>query len=335
MENTHDHIKLTSAELSYLWNTYLADSMSVCVFKYFLENIEDHEIKTLVTHALDLSQQHIEIIRGVFSHEEIQVPEGFTERDINLKVKRLFTDVFYLRYLKQMTNGGLATYGRTLQHIYRHDIRAFFSKCLTATIELYNEVTQVLLEKGLNTRPPSIPYPQEIEYVHKQSFLWEGLGRREALTGEEVSQLHFNIQTNHLGSGLATAFSQVADSNKVRDYILRGKDIALKHIKVFSDYLENNALPIPMSFDQEVTDSKQSPFSDKLIMFHFGLMIYSGIGNYGASISASRRSDLIVDYSRLTTEILKFAEDGVNILIANEWLEQPPLAIARKDLAKD
>lgn len=234
-----------------------------------------------------------------------------------------------------MTNGGLVTYGRVLQHIYRQDIRAFFSKCLTSTIELYNEVTQVLLEKGLDTRPPSIPYPQEIEYIHKQSFLLEGFGRREALTGEEVNQLHFNIQTNHLGTALAIAFSQVTESNKVHNYVLRGKEIALKHIKVFSDYLENNSLPIPMSFDHEVTDSKQSPFSDKLMLFHFALMIYSGVGNYGAAISASRRSDLVVDFSRLLTEILKFAEDGINIMIANEWLEQPPLALVRKDLAKD
>jgi len=330
MERNHDHIKLTSAELAYLWNTYLGDSLSVCVFKYFLEHMEDEETKSLATHALDVSQQHIEMIRGVFSDEGIQVPEGFTEKDVNLKAKRLFTDVFYLRYMKHMVNGGLTMQGRILQHIYRHDIRAFYSKCLTSTIELYNEVTQVLLEKGLDTRPPSIPYPQKIEYVHKQSFLLEGLGRRKALTGEEVNQLHFNTQTNHLGAALATAFSQVTDSNKVRSYFLRGKDIALKHVNVFSDYLENNSLPIPMSFDHEVTDSTESPFSNKLMMFHFSMMIYSGITNYGAAISASRRSDLVVDYSRLNAEVLKFAEDGVNMMVANEWLEQPPLAIVRK-----
>ncbi|MBT2756872.1 DUF3231 family protein [Mesobacillus foraminis] len=335
MENNHDHIKLTSAELSYLWNTYLADSMSVCVFKYFLEHIEDNQIKVLVSHALDVSQQHIEMIHGIFSDEDIEVPVGFTEKDVNLKAKRLFSDVFYLKYMKHMSNGGLAIYGRILQHIYRKDIRAFFSKCITSTMELYNEVTQVMLEKGLDTRPPTIPYPQKNEFIHKQSFVLELLGKREALTGEEVNQLHFNIQTNQLGSGLGTAFSQVTSSNKVRNYFLRGKDIALKHIKVFSDYLENNSLPIPMSFDHHVTESIEAPFSDKLMMFHFSLMIYSGITNYGAAIAASRRSDLVVDYSRLTTENLKFAEDGVNIMIENEWMEQPPLAIARKNKAKD
>ncbi len=334
LEMSHNNSKLSSAELSFLWNTYLADSMSICVFTYFLKHIDDKETEQLVTHALDISQQHIEIIRGIFSEEGIQVPVGFTKKDVNLKAGRLFSDVFYLKYLKHMTNGGLATYGRILQHIYRQDIRAFFSKCLTSTIELYNEITSVLMEKGIDTRPPTIPYPNKIEFIHKQSFLLEGLGRRKALTGEEVNQLHFNIQTNHLGAVLATAFAQITTSNKVQKYIVRGKEIALKHIKVFSDYLKNNSLPIPMSFENEVTASTESPFSDKLLMFHYSIMIYSGVGNYGAAIAASRRSDLVVDYSRLTGEILKFAEDGINIMIANEWLEQPPLAIDRESLQK-
>ncbi|MDQ1005129.1 hypothetical protein QFZ28_005707 [Neobacillus niacini] len=51
----------------------------------------------------------------------------------------------------------------------------------------------------------------------------------------------------------------------MRNYILRGKDIALKHINVFSEYLRNNSLPIPMSFDYEVTTSMESPLSDKLV----------------------------------------------------------------------
>ncbi|WP_307311319.1 DUF3231 family protein [Neobacillus driksii] len=104
------------------------------------------------------------------------------------------------------------------------------------------------------------------------------------------------MQTNHLGTSLATAFSQVTDSNKVRNYVLRGKDIPLKNINVFNDYLRNNSHPIPLSFDYEVTNSTEFPFSDKLMMFHFGLRLNSGIGNYGAAISASRKSDLVLIY---------------------------------------
>nr|WP_285847881.1 MULTISPECIES: DUF3231 family protein [unclassified Mesobacillus] len=53
-----------------------------------------------------------------------------------------------------------------------------------------------------------------------------------------------------------------------------------------------------------------------------------------ARIAESQRSDLVVDYSRVNAEVLKYSEDGINIMIANEWLEQPPLSVDRKDLTK-
>ncbi|UOR13652.1 DUF3231 family protein [Halobacillus amylolyticus] len=334
METEHN-IRLTSAEMSYLWTTYQADTMSICMVNHFLQHIDDMEIKRVATHALDISQQHVEIIRQIFTDEAIQIPQAFGDQDVNLKAKRLFSDDFYLQYIKHMSKGGLATFSRALPNIYRQDILSFFSKCMTSTMELNNEVTQLLLEKGIAVRPPYIPSPKGVDFVQKQSFMLEGLGNGRALTGIEISDLYSNIQTNQLGVALATGFSQVVESNKVRKYILRGKDIALKHIKVFSDYLSYNSLPVPTSLAQGITESKESPFSDKLIMYHFSLMMYSGIGNYGVAISESQKSDLAIDYSRLLTETLKYAEDGVNIMIANKWLEKPPTASNRKDLAKD
>jgi hypothetical protein len=233
-----------------------------------------------------------------------------------------------------MSKGGLVTYGRVLQNVYRKDIRSFYSECLMDTLELDTKATMILLEKGLATRPPVIPYPQKLEFVHKQSFILEGLGRREAITGTEVTNLYANVLTNHLGTAITTAFSQVAKSKKVRKYLLRGKDVSLKHIKVLSSYLEMNSLSIPSSFEQEVTDSTEAPFSDKLMLFHFSLMIFAGVGNYGIAISESQRTDLVVDYSRLNMEVLKLSEDGANLMIENEWLEQPPLSANRSDLAK-
>ncbi len=336
MNSHHEKIKLTAAELSYMWTTYLSDSMSICILQYFLKHIEDNEIKSLIERALKVSIEHIEFIDKLFTVEKIKIPEGFTKSDVNLEAKRLFSDTFYLDYLKNMTKGGLVTYGRMLQHSFRQDIRSFLStNCLANTIKLDEESTRLLLEKGVAVRPPYIPYPQKVEFVHKQSFILEGLGRREVLTGTEVTHLYTNILSNYLGSSLATAFSQVAKSNKVRQYFLRGKEISLKHAKVLARYLELSSLPIPMSTEQDVSESREAPFSDKLMMFHFNLMIYTGIANYGVAIAESQRTDLVVDYSRLNAEILKYSEDGANIMIANEWLEQPPLAANRKDLVKD
>lgn len=209
-----------------------------------------------------------------------------------------------------MANGGFVTYGRVLQNIYRHDIRSFFSNCLTSSIELDTEATRLLVAKGLSSRPPSIPYPEKVEFVKKQSFVLEGLGRRKNLTGAEATNLFANIETNYLASSIAVAFSQGAQSKKVHEYFLQGKEIALKHIEVFRSYLDMCSLPVPMSFDQEVTQSTDPPFSEKLMMFHFSLMVYAGIGNFGVAISESQRSDLVADYSRLIGEVLKFLRTG-------------------------
>lgn len=334
MESNHSTIKMTAAELSFLWATYLNDTMSICVLHYFLQNIEDPEIKILVEHALELSQQHVAKIKEMFINENISVPQGFTEQDVNLKSERMFSDIFYLKYIKNMAGGGLGGYSRMLVSIYREDVKTFYSKALTSALELERKATLLALKKGVATRPPYIPYPQKVEFIHKQSFFLEGFGRRASLSGTEISHLHLNIETNQLGASISTGFSQAAKTKKVKNYFLRGKEIAIKHQRVFKDYLEKNSLPAPPGFEQEVTPSIDSPFSEKLMMFHFSLMIYAGIGNYGIAISESQRSDLVVDYSRLNAEVLKYSEDGINIMIANEWLEQPPLSVDRKDLTK-
>ncbi|MBU3573262.1 DUF3231 family protein [Priestia aryabhattai] len=329
-----NHIDLTSAEISCLWSSYLADSMFICVFKYFIQHIKDEEIKNLVEHALDLSQQHVEIIQGIFKTEEIAIPQGFTDQDINLKAKSLFTDNFCLFYVKNMAEGGLMVNGDILPNIYREDIYSFYSKCLTSTLELHGETTQLLLEKGLAVRPPKIPKPEKVEFIHKQSFLFEFLGERRPLTGQEVTHLYSNMQTNAIGAAIASAFTQVSSSKKIREHVKRGKDILEKHTKVMNSYLESYDLPVPISYEDEITTSEEAPFSEKLMVFHIAMNVTARIGIYGISISQSQRSDLTIDYSRLLTEIIAYGEDGLNIMIDKEWVEKPPMAADRKKLRK-
>lgn len=73
MENTQDSVQLTSAELSNLWTIYLSDSMSICVFAHFLEHIEDGEIKSVISYAKQLSEEHIAYIRTLYEKEEISI----------------------------------------------------------------------------------------------------------------------------------------------------------------------------------------------------------------------------------------------------------------------
>ncbi len=89
-----------------------------------------------------------------------------------------------------------------------------------------------------------------------------------------------------------------------------------------------------MTSDTYVTESTVSPFSDRMMMFIITGLIALGIGYYGTSISTSIRRDLTAHYDRLIHEILKYSEDGANILIDNGWMEEPPRASDRDELAK-
>ncbi|RKQ37983.1 DUF3231 family protein [Oceanobacillus halophilus] len=331
----HNHEKpLTSAEISTLWANYLGDSMSICVFKYFLTHLEDAEIKKVVDYAIDLSQQHVKTIEDIFKQEGIAVPKAFGEEDVHTDAKRLFSDTFYLKYVKNMAKGGLANYASALPNLVRQDIRSYIGKSIDSTKELYNIATDLLLTKGFEIRPPSIPYPKEVSFVKDQHFLAGWMGEQRTLTGTEITQLYANIETNRLGLSLIIGFSQVAKDATIRKYMMRGKKMAKKHIDIFSSFLQKHDIPFSTSGQNEVTDSTEAPFSDKLIMYHVGLLSAAGMGNYGVAMALSPRRDIAMYLGRLLMEVGLFSEDGMNITIRNGWMEYPPSAIDRNNLAR-
>lgn len=134
---------------------------------------------------------------------------------------------------------------------------------------------------------------------------------------------------------LELGFSQVAQSKDVRKYMERARKVCKSHFEILTSMLKEDNLHIPRTFDSEVTDSTTPPFSDKLMMFLISTLISSAIGYYGEAMAISQRRDLVANYAKMITDIGLLAEDGMNLLIENEWMEQPPLATNHEDLAKD
>jgi hypothetical protein len=317
METEHN-IRLTSTEISALWSSYMANSMAVCVLKYFLEKVEDTQIRPVIEYGLELSQNHVQRITDIFKHEKFPIPQGFTDEDINVTAPRLFSDTFQLIYMKNMSRIGMITNSSDLSTSARSDVCDFLTECLASSAELYNKSIKVLLSKGVHVRAPSISTPEKVDFVTKQGFLTGFLGERRTLNAIEITHLFTNVETNDIGKAIITGFSQVAKSKQVRQYMIRGRDISAKHIEVFSSLLMEDHLPAPMIWDTGLMDSTVNPFSDKLMMSHIASLSAAGIGNYGVAISASQRRDLGVTYSRLLSEISQYAEDGANIVIENE-----------------
>ncbi|MGF9891627.1 DUF3231 family protein [Priestia megaterium] len=329
-----NRVPLTSAEMAVLWTQYINDKVAICVVSHFLEKVEDEEIKPIIETALNASKRNMVTLNELFKEEKFPIPIGFTKDDVNENAPRIFSDTFALMYLRYMSILGMPAAGIAIGVATRDDVIVFFKSVLKEAVVLQDLTTKLMLKQGVYIKPPYISNPDKVEYVKKQSFLAGFVGDIRPLTVQEIMMLFNNIQTNAVGKALIIAFAQTSKNKEVKQYFLRGKQIAQKHIDIFSDILKKEDLPAPMTWDNAVTDSTTPVFSDKLMMFHISAMIAAGIGNYGTSMSASPRRDLGIKYASLIPEIALYAEDGANIMIKNGWLEEPPQADDRNHLIK-
>ncbi|WP_101842677.1 DUF3231 family protein [Halobacillus sp. Marseille-P3879] len=334
---THNHMQLTSSELSSIWTSYMNDSLSACILSHFLKYVEDEDIRSVVQFSYDLSSTHLGKLTDIFLGEDLPVPAGFTEEeDLNLNAPRLYTDIFMLSYINHMAKVGLLAYSSFIAMSAREDIRSYFMEGLQETSDLYDNSSNVLLSKGLFVRSPYVAYPTKTDYADSKKYFngYTLLGSQRPLNTIEISHLFMNIQTNVIGNKLALSFAQTSPNEEVQKWLLRGADISKKHINIFTKLLIDNDLQAPAPSDVSITDSTKAPFSDKLILFHMGLLSGAGAGNYATAAAASQRNDLMVNYERLSVEIARYAKDGGDIMVRNGWLEEPFGTIDKHKLAK-
>ncbi len=335
METEGKIIKLTADEISQLWAAYMNDSAAKCQLSHFLAKVKDDEIRPVIEHALELSKAHVATLADFFKKENYPIPYGFSlEEDVDENAPKLFSDTYVLNYLNQMGKIGLQGYSIAVSLAVRSDIYSYFAECLKESIDLLRIANNVLLSKGLYIKSPYLETPGNVDFIKKQNFLTGYFGERRPLTGLEISNLFANFKRNAIGAATLIGFSQVAKSKDVKQFFLRGKDIAEKHCEIFGSILREDDLPVPMSWDTEVTDSTTYTFSDKLMMFYTTSLTSLSIGYYGASIAGSLRRDIATQYVRLNHEIGLYSEDGANIMIKHGWLEEPPRALDRDELAK-
>jgi hypothetical protein len=329
-------IHLTAGEITSLWTGYMNDSMAKYILDFMLKHIQDPDVKPVVQHAYDISCNHLDQLNEVFNKENYAVPNGFTEQDVNMNAPWLFTDIFCLSYVNHMAKVGMITYSGALAMCARKDIRNYFSTALSETNDLYNKSSNIAFSKGVNYRHPYIQVPNETEYVDSKKYM-SGLNPfsdKRPLNAVEISHLYLNIITNAIGIKLCLAFAQTSTSKDVQDFMLRSKDISKKHIQLFTDALLQEEIEAPHIPDVAVSNSTTRTFSDKLMMFHMSLIVSAGIGNYATAGAASQRSDLMVNYERLSFEVARLAKSGADIMINHHWLEQPPGIKDRENLAR-
>ncbi|QKY71553.1 DUF3231 family protein [Lentibacillus sp. CBA3610] len=326
---------LTSAEITQLWAAYMNDNALECQLQYFLMKVNDEDIQLILQKSLNVVQSHILQITEIFNKESYPIPYGFSlDDDVDVNAPKLFSDAYILNYLQQGFKTALEAFSISLSLAGREDVYNFFSECLREQDELLKMSNSTLQSKGLYSALPQLPTPESYDFVKNQSFLTGYFGERRPLAGSEINNLFGNYHRNALGSATLVGYSQVAKNTDVRKFLVRGKEIAQKHCEVFGSILHEDDIPAPTKMEDSVTNSTTYTFSDKLMMFYSTGLIALSVGYYGASMSMSPRRDIGTAYNRLLNEILKYAEDGANIMIKHGWMEEPPRALDRDELAK-
>lgn len=323
---------LISSEITGLWNSYMSDTMIVCVLKHFLNTVEDCEIHAILQQTSDLSSQHMQEVANIFNQEKLTIPDGFTDKDVNSNAPRLFTDTFYLNYLSYMARIGMHNYTLILNQIARFDIRDYFSKRIHEYIDLYNNSTNLRLSKGIAVKAPRVEVTQEVQYVKSQSFITDWFGEKRPLLTAEITHIFAIIFSNLVGRAITTGFGQVSKDKKVSDYLFEGKNLSTEQIYELTGLLTDEGIPIPSSSDSFVTSSTITPFSEKLMLNHLAVLTSSGISGLGMAMADTMRSDLETMYIKYVVEIMKYAKKGTNIMIDNGWLQQSPQAVKHENL---
>ncbi|MDI6881058.1 MAG: DUF3231 family protein [Desulfitobacteriaceae bacterium] len=188
------------------------------------------------------------------------------------------------------------------------------------------------MAKGLLPKSPYITIPDRVEYVHDKSYYGSFFGSDRPLNAIEISNIFSIMDFKMAVKALKLGFAQVIKSDKLRNHLTRGLQIADNQLKVLGSFLENEGLPGPEIEDFQVTNSKESPYSDRLMMFHVTVTMAYIVSAYGLGLTNTVRKDIVLALSRLMAEIIDYVKDGVDLLIENGWLERVPEAANRQEL---
>jgi len=328
-------IKLTSSEIGTLWGEYIFGTMTDVVNKYMVTIIEDEEIKILFEEAIKTFEKQKLQIATFIANEGFPTPIGFNESDLFKGKPRLFSDIFCLNYLHIMTLHGLLGHSTSLGVSVRKDLRYFYDSCDNEAKKMYHQTIELLLEKGNFQRDPLFYPANNPQYVSSKDFKDGFFGKGRTLAATEIISISFNLKKSIMAKTLSIAFSQVTQSKEVSKFLTDVEKTADGQIKTFAKIMQADNLPVPKSWETEVTTSTESPFSDKLMLYHMGFLFQAAQNYHGAGLASAMRTDLVTAYESTILNNLRVTKNWFDLMVQNKWLEQPPLAPNRKEIAKE
>jgi hypothetical protein len=334
MEIVHDYksIPLTSAEIGYLWLTYLLNSKSKNILMYAVETADDPNIKEIMQNALEFSGKNLKEVKAIFETVNHPLPYGFSEFDVKLKSGKLYSDKLMLQTLKLFISVGISQYGYAIAMVARSDVKNFFNESMQDSLKLLNKIDNTALSKGIFVRPPNIPIPKKIEIAEDKSIMGRFIGHRRPMTALEVASVFNASLSNYIVKANILGLAQTMKDDRIRDFYDKVTMVLKEHTEDLNIKLHNENLSTPVSFYSEILNSTEAPFSDRLSFYFAYSMLGDLLGSYAASTLNVMRKDLTFELTRLNAEVFMLAKDATNIMIDKGWYEEMPKNVDREDI---
>ncbi|WP_157318708.1 DUF3231 family protein [Paenibacillus anseongensis] len=327
---------ISSSELGTLWLTYQQKTLILRVLDYFIAKTEDHEARNIMGGLWQDLDHYVNKITKLFENQGIVVPVGFTKGDVNLEAPKLYDngfDIMFLRILKEISMG---MYTLNLNMSYQGEVMDIYEGLTVITQNIYKRSTEYLLKKGILTTPPKVTMPIANEFIESKDYLsgFNLFGDKRALNTIEVGILHHGIETNNVGLQLISGFAQCANTPEVKEYFVKGMELAKKQITIFEDILLQSNIQFSATSGSTVTTSTMAPFSEKLMMFCIHLLNTFGMVSSSFGTIFTLRNDLNLKAGLIAKDIYVYTHDGIKLMIKHGWLEEPPQMEDRKQLIR-
>lgn len=330
-ENKESLDGLTATEVSNIWSSYLKNSMEQRFFEYFYNTTEDNEIKKVIKKMLLKSQKNINELKDIFLNENLTIPLGFTDEDVRAEADKVFSDTFILYFCFDFTLLSMSTYPIAFSDSTRKDVRYHLQENIEFTLNIQNELVDLMLSKGVFLKPPQLAIERKIEFADSIKYLNGFFGGSRPVNVPEIANLSRVIHRAQFSKMVFVAFNKLATTKDLKKHFSKGRDGIEKVLDSLQEVLEKENIPISSSGDYKILDVGISPFSDKLMLFFIntclGIFCFSMISQ---AMNSSLRTDIILKFNKIADDMKMYYGQGLLFAIKEKWLEEPPQAVDRK-----
>lgn len=321
--------KLTPAEIANLWNTYVSNTMGVWVSRQFIATTQDQAVLSMLKFTEDIAYREAEQAKKLLLESSQPLPQPFDENDVNLKAAPLFTDKYVILLKYGLVQAALTVYALSLNTSTRADIRSFYKKCLENASELLDICVALIVEKGMHHPEIHIPSLDMVVKVDTQKFLSGFFSDTRPINALEIGQLVYNFHATEIHKEFIKGAAQVTNSKELKEHYQRGVEIFDKQLEVFQKVLSKNGLPKLPTWETEILDTTDSPFSERVMLYKHAALTSQASARYGATLSSTTRMDIGSHFMRLMLETLKYGKDIADLMIKFKFLDQLPMAKGR------